>query len=58
VYIEDSPKNAEKLRDLEQDVIIFTNSTNRDMPGLRANSWTEVERMVLDRQDRYLKDDK
>jgi 5'(3')-deoxyribonucleotidase len=56
IYIEDSPKNIERLRELEQEVIIFSNSTNREVPGLRANTWGEVEEMVLERQDRYLKD--
>jgi 5'(3')-deoxyribonucleotidase len=58
VYIEDSPKNVERLRELDQEVIIFTNSTNRDLAGLRANTWAEVEELVVERQQRYLKDDK
>jgi 5'(3')-deoxyribonucleotidase len=58
LYIEDSPKNVERLRELDQEVIIFTNSTNGDLPGLRANNWAEVEKMVLERQERYLKDAK
>jgi hypothetical protein len=55
LYIEDSPTNIQRLRDLALEVIIFTNSTNRDLPGLRANSWAEVERIVLDRQAIYLR---
>jgi 5'(3')-deoxyribonucleotidase len=58
IHIEDSPKNVERLRELDQEVIIFTNSTNRDLPGLRASNWAEVEKMVLERQERYLKDAK
>jgi 5'(3')-deoxyribonucleotidase len=56
VYIEDSPRNIERLRELDQEVIIFTNSTNRSVPGLRANDWSEVETMVLERQKSYLED--
>lgn len=55
LYIEDSPTNIQRLRDLALEVIIFTNSTNRDLPGLRANSWAEVERIVLERQAIYLR---
>lgn len=57
LYIEDSPKNIERLRELEQEVIIFTNSTNRGVPGLRADTWADVERMILERQKRYLSED-
>ncbi len=55
LYIEDSPRNIERLRDLDLEVIIFTNSMNRELPGLRANSWAEVERIVLQRQEIYLR---
>lgn len=47
LYIEDSPDNIRKLRADGHKVIIFTNSTNRRLPGQRANSWKEVERLVL-----------
>jgi FMN phosphatase YigB (HAD superfamily) len=36
VYIEDSPKNVERLRDLEQDVIIFTNSNESRYAGIEG----------------------
>ena len=58
LYIEDSPRNIERLRELEQEVIIFTNSTNRGVPGIRANTWKEVEGIVLERQERYLKQER
>jgi beta-phosphoglucomutase-like phosphatase (HAD superfamily) len=46
IYIEDSEKNIRALRDAGHKCIIFTNSTNRHMEGLRANTWDEVEEIV------------
>ena len=48
LYIEDSPKNIERLRDEGQKTIVFTNSTNEDLPEPRADNWDEVVKMVLD----------
>jgi 5'(3')-deoxyribonucleotidase len=47
LYIEDSPGNVESLRKDGHSVIVFTNSTNRKTSGPRANSWREIERLVL-----------
>jgi 5'(3')-deoxyribonucleotidase len=47
LYIEDSPDNVQKLRDDGHKTIVFSNSTNEGLPGPRANSWREVERLVL-----------
>ncbi len=47
LYIEDSPDNIEKLLADKHKTIIFTNSTNTHLKGLRADSWAEVERLVL-----------
>ena len=47
VYIEDSPKNVLSLREDGNTVVVFTNSTNRGVPGPRADNWDEVERSVL-----------
>jgi 5'-nucleotidase len=49
LYIEDAPPNIEALRRARSDVICFDQSYNRHLPGLRAKSWPEVERIVLDR---------
>ena len=49
LYIEDSEKHVVEYRAAGSEVIIFTNSTNRHLPGLRADSWSKVERIVLDR---------
>jgi 5'(3')-deoxyribonucleotidase len=54
LYIEDSPNNIERLRELKQDVVIFTNSTNRHMTGLRADTWEQVEKIVAEKQRKYL----
>jgi 5'(3')-deoxyribonucleotidase len=48
IYIDDAPENVIGLRKQECKTIVFSNSTNRDLPGPRANSWFEVERMVMD----------
>ncbi|MGA7851735.1 MAG: hypothetical protein WCA15_00325 [Candidatus Acidiferrales bacterium] len=48
LYIEDSPSNIDALTKLGKKVLIFTNSTNRDVRGERANDWVEVETFVLE----------
>lgn len=52
LYIEDTPGNVEVLRAVAP-TIVFTNSTNRDLPGPRANDWAEVERLVLEERGRW-----
>lgn len=46
VYIDDTPANIIQLRAHGCKTIVFTNSTNRELPGPRANSWQEVEYLV------------
>jgi 5'(3')-deoxyribonucleotidase len=48
VYIDDSPANIIRLRTQGCKTIIFTNSTNRELPGPRANNWREVEHLVME----------
>jgi 5'(3')-deoxyribonucleotidase len=48
VYIDDAPSNVERLRAQGCRTIVFTNSTNRTLPGPRADNWLEVERLVLE----------
>jgi 5'(3')-deoxyribonucleotidase len=50
LYIEDSPKNIEILRSEDLPTIVFTNSTNEHLPGLRANTWAEALELVLERK--------
>ena len=40
---------AENLRSQGFDTIVFVNSTNRALAGPRAESWTELEHLVLHR---------
>jgi 5'(3')-deoxyribonucleotidase len=56
LYVEDSPKNIASLRDQKLTTIIFANSTNRKIPGLRATSWPEVEKIVLKELGRWKRD--
>jgi len=53
VYIDDSPENINSLRKLGCNTIIFTNSTNRDLSGLRANDWFEVEKIVMEAREEW-----
>ena len=48
VYIDDSPANIARLRDQGYRTIVFTNSTNRDIAGPRADNWQEAERLVME----------
>jgi len=53
VYIDDSPFNVKSLREQGCKTIVFTNSTNLDLPGPRAENWQDVERMVLEAQKEW-----
>ncbi len=49
LYIEDTPKNIQEIIEAEADVIIYSHSSNQDLPetlGERAHDWTDVERLV------------
>jgi 5'(3')-deoxyribonucleotidase len=48
VYIDDSPANVKRLRDQGCHTIVFSNSTNRELPGPRAENWRDVERLVME----------
>jgi 5'(3')-deoxyribonucleotidase len=53
VYIDDAPLNIIQLRNQGCKTIVFTNSTNRDLPGPRANSWLDVEPLVMQAQEEW-----
>ena len=53
VYIDDSPANITRLRDQGCRTIVFSNSTNRELPGLRAENWQEVERLVMEAREEW-----
>ena len=46
LYIEDSPANIAVLRESGAEVIVFDNSTNRELEPPRARTWQEVEELV------------
>jgi hypothetical protein len=47
LYIEDSPANIERLRSEGAKTIVYSNSTNEQLPGPRANNWDEVLQLAL-----------
>jgi beta-phosphoglucomutase-like phosphatase (HAD superfamily) len=49
LYLEDSPENIQSLRAAGFETIVVVNSTNSDLPGPRAESWEEIERLVRER---------
>jgi 5'(3')-deoxyribonucleotidase len=53
VYIDDAPANVNRLRDQGCRTIVFTNSTNRDLPGPRADNWQEAERLVMEAKEEW-----
>lgn len=53
LYIEDSPANVQALRANGHPTIVFTNSTNLELSGPRANSWEEIEDLVLQEFDKW-----
>jgi len=55
LYIEDSPENIERLRAGGYRTIVFANSTNRHLAEPRANSWAEVEKIVLEELEGWQK---
>jgi 5'(3')-deoxyribonucleotidase len=48
VYVDDAPHNITALSDAGNEVIIFDQPYNRDLPGTRAKAWDDVEEMVLE----------
>jgi len=53
VYIDDAPDNIIGLRKQGCKTIVFSNSTNRGLPGPRADNWLEVERLVLEAREEW-----
>lgn len=53
IYIDDSPGNVQKLRSQNHFTIVYTNSTNRDLSEPRANSWLDVEAIVLGEYEKW-----
>jgi len=53
VYIDDAPENIISLRKQGCKTIVFSNSTNRDLTGPRADSWLEIENLVMDAREEW-----
>ncbi|MCL2762930.1 MAG: 5'-nucleotidase [Treponema sp.] len=53
VYIDDAPENIIGLRKLGCKTIVFSNSTNRELPGPRANNWFDVENLVMEAREEW-----
>jgi 5'(3')-deoxyribonucleotidase len=51
VYIDDAPVNITRLREQGHPSIVFTNSTNRHLPGPRADTWRDAERLVMEARE-------
>jgi 5'(3')-deoxyribonucleotidase len=45
-YVDDGPHNVDALRAAGNDVIVFDQPYNRELPGPRARGWLEVEELV------------
>jgi 5'(3')-deoxyribonucleotidase len=53
VYIDDAPENILSLRKQGCKTIVFSNSTNRSLPGPRADNWNEAERLVMEAREEW-----
>jgi len=53
VYVDDAPENIISLRNQGYKTIAFSNSTNRGLPGPRANDWFEVERLIMEAREEW-----
>jgi len=53
VYIDDAPANITRLRDQGCKTIVFSNSTNMGLPGPRAETWQDVERLVMEAREEW-----
>lgn len=53
LYLEDSPENIIALREGGHETIVVRNPTNRHLPGPGAETWEEIEALVLERVQRW-----
>jgi len=53
LYVEDRPENILDLRSDGLLTIVLSNSTNKHLPPPRAETWEDVERLVLQELDRW-----
>lgn len=53
LYLEDNPANIEALRADGHPTIVVLNSTNRHLPGPRAENWQQIEELVMAQLERW-----
>lgn len=53
LYIEDNPHNVERLRADGHATIVFSNTTNLHLPGPRADTWAQVDELVVRELERW-----
>jgi hypothetical protein len=53
LYVEDSPVNVKRLRQDNHPTIVFTNSTNLELDPPRADSWQDLERVVIEAHESW-----
>lgn len=53
IYIDDAPKNIERLRATGKETIVFANSTNREFSEPRCKTWNDVELFVNKRLEEW-----
>lgn len=53
LYIEDNPNNVEPMRAEGHQVIVFTNSTNENLPAPRADNWEQVVKLVFEAKKKW-----
>jgi 5'(3')-deoxyribonucleotidase len=53
LYVDDAPQNINQLREQGHKTIVFSNSTNKNLPGPRAGSWRDVEKLVLEAREEW-----
>ena len=53
LYIEDSPENVQRLRADGHPTIVFSNTTNLHLAGPRADTWAQVEELVVSELEKW-----
>jgi 5'(3')-deoxyribonucleotidase len=58
LYVEDAPDNVGQLRHDGYPTIVFSNSTNMHLPGPRADTWGDVEQLVVEHLSEWARRDR
>ncbi|MDR1444451.1 MAG: 5'-nucleotidase [Treponema sp.] len=54
VYLDDAPHNIDRLRRQGCRTIVFSNSTNRALPGPRADTWQQAEHLIMEAREEWM----